>query len=37
VLSKTSGLGELGLAITSHGLGAKSVIEKLREQTLNLE
>jgi uncharacterized protein (TIGR00255 family) len=37
VLSKTSGVGELGLAITDAALEAKSYIEKIREQALNLE
>lgn len=37
VLSKTSGLGEDGLTITSLALEAKAEIEKMREQTLNLE
>ena len=37
VLSKTGGLGELGLTITELALGAKSEIDKIREQSLNLE
>jgi uncharacterized protein (TIGR00255 family) len=37
VLSKTSGAGELGLKITELALGAKAAIEKIREQSLNLE
>ena len=37
VLSKTSGAGEVGLRITELALGAKSAIEKIREQSLNLE
>jgi uncharacterized protein (TIGR00255 family) len=37
VLSKTSGLGELGLRITELALAAKASIEKIREQALNLE
>jgi len=37
VLSKTSGMGELGLAITELGLSVKAEIEKIREQALNLE
>jgi uncharacterized protein (TIGR00255 family) len=37
LLSKTSGLGGLGLAITEQALGAKAEIEKVREQSLNLE
>jgi uncharacterized protein (TIGR00255 family) len=37
VLSKTSGAGEAGLKITELALEAKSAIEKIREQSLNLE
>ena len=37
VLSKTSGIGELGLRITDLALAAKAGIEKIREQELNLE
>jgi uncharacterized protein (TIGR00255 family) len=37
VLSKTGGLGELGLTITDLALSAKSEIDKIREQSLNLE
>jgi uncharacterized protein (TIGR00255 family) len=37
ILSKTSGAGEIGLKITELGLGAKAAIEKIREQSLNLE
>jgi uncharacterized protein (TIGR00255 family) len=37
ILSKTSGIGEVGLRITELGLAAKSSIEKIREQSLNLE
>jgi uncharacterized protein (TIGR00255 family) len=37
ILSKTGGLGELGLTITDLALGAKSEIDKIREQSLNLE
>ncbi len=37
VLSKTSGLGDLGLTITELALSAKSEIDKIREQSLNLE
>lgn len=37
ILSKTNGLGELGLRITDLALSAKSEIEKIREQSLNLE
>jgi uncharacterized protein (TIGR00255 family) len=37
VLSKTSGIGELGLRITDLALAGKGSIEKIREQALNLE
>ena len=37
ILSKTSGAGEIGLKITELALGAKAAIEKVREQSLNLE
>jgi uncharacterized protein (TIGR00255 family) len=37
ILSKTTGIGELGLRITDLALGAKADIEKIREQSLNLE
>jgi uncharacterized protein (TIGR00255 family) len=37
ILSKTGGLGDLGLTITDLALGAKSEIDKIREQSLNLE
>ncbi len=37
VLSKTGGIGELGLTITELALAAKSEIDKIREQSLNLE
>jgi uncharacterized protein (TIGR00255 family) len=37
ILSKTGGLGELGLTMTDLGLAAKSEIDKIREQSLNLE
>ncbi len=37
ILSKTGGLGEIGLRITELGIAAKSEIEKIREQALNLE
>jgi uncharacterized protein (TIGR00255 family) len=36
-LSKTGGLGDLGLTITELALAAKSEIDKIREQSLNLE
>ena len=37
ILSKTSGLGDLGLRMTELALASKSAIEKIREQALNLE
>ena len=37
VLSKTGGLGDLGLTLTDLALAAKSEIDKIREQSLNLE
>jgi len=37
VLSKTGGLGDLGLTPTELALAAKSEIDKIREQALNLE
>lgn len=37
ILSKTGGAGESGLKITELALAAKSAIEKIREQSLNLE
>jgi uncharacterized protein (TIGR00255 family) len=37
VLSKTGGLGDLGLTLTDLALSAKSEIDKIREQSLNLE
>ena len=37
ILSKTTGIGELGLRITDLALAAKAGIEKIREQSLNLE
>ena len=37
ILSKTGGLGDLGLTITDLALNAKSEIDKIREQSLNLE
>ena len=37
ILSKTSGVGELGLKITAFGLEIKANIERIREQVLNLE
>ena len=37
ILSKTGGIGEIGLRITDLALAAKADIEKIREQALNLE
>ncbi len=37
ILSKTGGLGDLGLTITDLALAAKAEIDKLREQSLNVE
>ena len=37
ILSKTGGAGDAGLKITELALGAKAAIEKIREQSLNLE
>ena len=37
ILSKTSGIGDLGLRITDLALATKADIEKIREQALNLE
>jgi len=37
ILSKTGGIGDLGLTITELALSAKSEIDKIREQSLNLE
>ncbi len=37
ILSKTNGIGDTGLKITELGLASKAAIEKLREQSLNLE
>ncbi len=37
ILSKTGGLGDLGLTMTDLALAAKSEIDKIREQALNLE
>lgn len=36
-LSKTNGIGEQGLGITNAALAIKAAIEKIREQSLNLE
>jgi uncharacterized protein (TIGR00255 family) len=37
ILSKTSGLGEQGLTLTELGLAAKAEIDRIREQSLNIE
>ncbi len=37
ILSKTGGIGDTGLRITELALQAKAAIEKIREQSLNLE
>jgi uncharacterized protein (TIGR00255 family) len=37
ILSKTGGLGDQGLKLTDLGLAAKAEIDKMREQSLNLE
>ena len=37
ILSKTNGLGEQGLAMTDLGLAAKAEIDRIREQSLNIE
>lgn len=37
ILSKTTGIGDMGLRITELALAAKADIEKIREQALNLE
>jgi uncharacterized protein (TIGR00255 family) len=37
ILSKTTGAGDIGLKITDLALAAKAAIEKIREQSLNLE
>ena len=37
MLSKTGGLADLGLSITELALAAKSEIDKIREQSLNIE
>jgi uncharacterized protein (TIGR00255 family) len=36
-LSKTGGLGEQGLSLTDLGLAAKAEIDRIREQSLNIE
>lgn len=37
ILSKTGGLGEMGLTLTDLGLEAKAEIDRIREQSLNIE
>jgi len=37
ILSKTGGLGELGLTLTELALASKAEIDKMREQSLNVE
>ena len=37
ILSKTGGIGDLGLTLTELALSAKSEIDKIREQSLNVE
>ncbi|MDE3198518.1 MAG: DUF1732 domain-containing protein, partial [Acidobacteriota bacterium] len=37
ILSKTGGLGEPGLTLTDLGLAAKAEIDRIREQSLNVE
>jgi len=37
ILSKTGGLGEQGLTLTNLGLAAKAEIDRIREQSLNIE
>lgn len=37
ILSKTGGIGEMGLALTDLGLAAKAEIDRIREQSLNIE
>ena len=37
ILSKTGGLGEQGLTLTDLGLAAKAEIDRIREQSLNIE
>lgn len=37
ILSKTSGIGELGIRVSDLALATKADIEKIREQALNLE
>lgn len=37
ILSKTGGLGDTGLTLTNLGLAAKAEIDRIREQSLNIE
>jgi uncharacterized protein (TIGR00255 family) len=37
ILSKSSTIGDLGIQMTSFGLAIKANIERMREQSLNLE
>jgi uncharacterized protein (TIGR00255 family) len=37
ILSKTGGIGDIGLTLTDLGLAAKAEIERIREQSLNIE
>ena len=37
ILAKSTPLGQAGMAVTGHGLRVKAEIEKIREQTQNLE
>jgi uncharacterized protein (TIGR00255 family) len=37
ILSKTGGLGDQGLVLTDLGLAAKAEIDRIREQSLNIE
>src|SRR6185437_11969167 len=37
ILSKTGGLGDQGLTLTDLGLAAKAEIDRIREQSLNIE
>ncbi|HLW76775.1 MAG TPA: YicC/YloC family endoribonuclease [Bryobacteraceae bacterium] len=37
ILSKTNGAGEIGLRVTELAIGAKAAVEKIREQSLNIE
>jgi uncharacterized protein (TIGR00255 family) len=37
ILSKTGGIGEIGLELTDLGLAAKAEIDRIREQSLNIE